>query len=225
MFTLLSCINEAKFLKVATTGAFTLWNNIILKITRTFKITNFLLIYVHNIPNILTTVMSNNKYTLVKCSKKNIDKQYFQGIYLIDPSSYETKNFCFISVQKGMIINYMLPVSILIVLTTICSLNGMRKINSELSKLGLSTSAESLLALKSDLQGTEMEKKQADAVYNKEILKYKECKTCLKITCMVQMAYDIIWFIAVVALENVKNSIAMPVLFAVTTCILVSRQI
>lgn len=111
----------------------------------------------------------------------------------------------------------MLPVSTLMVLTTIYSLNGMRKINLELSKLEFTT-PESLYALKNNVQGTDLENKQT----NDDIITWKECKNCLKATCMVQTAYDIVWFIAVIALENLNYGNAMPILFSATTCILVS---
>lgn len=116
-----------------------------------------------------------------------------------------------------MIVNYMLPVSTLIVLTTIYSLNGMRKISLEISKCEFTT-AESLNALKSKAHGTELENKQT----NSDVIAWRECKNCLKVTCMVQTAYDIVWFIAVIALENLNFSNVMPIIFSTTTCILVS---
>lgn len=116
----------------------------------------------------------------------------------------------------------MLPVSTLIVSTTIFSLNGMRKINLELSKLEFTASSvKSLQALKNNAQGIEQEKKQM----NGDIVAWKEYKNCLKITCMVQTAYDIVWFIAVIALENLNYGNAMPIFFSTTTCILVSTYL
>lgn len=122
------------------------------------------------------------------------------------------------SVQKGMIINYMLPVSILIILTTIYSLNGIRKINLELSKLELTSSAESLNALKNELDVSD---KLQDCT-DEEITSLRECKKCLKILCVVQTSYDIVWFVAVLALENVNYSNSMSIVYSVTSCLLVS---
>ncbi|CAH0546149.1 unnamed protein product [Brassicogethes aeneus] len=138
--------------------------------------------------------------------------------YIVAPHSYESRRFCFISVQKGMILNYMLPVSILIVLTTIYSLNGLRKINLELSKLEFSSSAESLSALKNELDLTG--EKKSDYSQDGEVASLRESRTCLKMLCVVQTGYDIVWFIVVLALENVNENYSMSIIYAVTSCIL-----
>lgn len=146
---------------------------------------------------------------------------HFQISYLITPYSYETKRFCFISVQKGMILNYMLPVSLLIILTTIYSLNGIRKINLELSKLDLTSSAESLNALRHEIDL--LNEKKIDYDEN-EVISLRESKTCLKLLCIVQTGYDIVWFIVVLALENVSHSNSMSIIYAVTSCTLVKNK-
>lgn len=140
----------------------------------------------------------------------------------MSPDSYETKKFCFMSVQKGMIINYMLPVSILLVLTTLFALNGIRKINMELSKLEFSSSAESLNALRHELDGLSEKKNEA---VNEDIGSLRESKICLKLLCGVQTAYDIVWFIAVVALENNTEGYSMAVVYSITSSLLVSTQL
>lgn len=133
----------------------------------------------------------------------------------MSPHSFETKRFCFMSVQKGMIINYMLPISLLIVITTVYSLNGIRKINIELSKLEFSSSAESLNALKN-----EIDKKQDSP--DDEILSLRESKTCLKLMCVIQTGFDIVWFIVVLALENNTENNSMAIIYSVSSCLLVS---
>nr|XP_023026898.1 adhesion G protein-coupled receptor L2-like isoform X2 [Leptinotarsa decemlineata] len=137
--------------------------------------------------------------------------------YFIAPQSYESKRFCFISVQKGMILNYMLPVSVLIVLTTIYSLSGIRKINMELSKLEINSSAESLNALRNEL---EFLKEKKDDYMDDEIVSLRESKTCLKSLCIIQTLYDIVWFVVVLALENVNDSNGMAVIYAIMSCLL-----
>lgn len=114
----------------------------------------------------------------------------------------------------------MLPVSVLIVLSTIYSLNGIRKINLELSKLELTSSAESLNALKNELDLIDDNKRQECS--DEEISSLRECKTCLKMLCVVQTSYDLVWFVAVLALENVNFSSSMSVVYSVTSCILVN---
>lgn len=120
-----------------------------------------------------------------------------------------------------MIINYMLPVSVLILLSTIYSLNGIRKINLELSKLELTSSAESLNALKNELDLIDSNNKRNECS-DEEIASLRECKTCLKMLCVVQTSYDLVWFVAVLALENVNFSSSMSVVYSVTSCLLVS---
>lgn len=91
--------------------------------------------------------------------------------------------------------------------------------NMELSKLEFNSSAESLNAFRNEL---EMLKDKKDETTDEEILSLRECKSCLKFLCMVQTGYDIVWFVVVLALENVNNSNGMAIIYAVTSCILVS---
>ncbi|XP_068917913.1 putative adhesion G protein-coupled receptor E4P [Tenebrio molitor] len=142
---------------------------------------------------------------------------FSSGSYLVSPNNFETRRFCFMSVQKGMIINYMLPVSLLIVITTIYSLNGIRKINIELSKLEFSSSAESLNALKNEIDVLN-EKKSECA--DEEIVSLRESKTCLKLLCVLQTGYDIVWFVAVLALENNIDNNSMSVVYSISSCLL-----
>lgn len=166
--------------------------------------------------------------TVYTCNGKVQNINYYQFIltlvnfqlsFAIFPSSYETKLFCFVSVQKGMLINYMLPVSILIIATTVLALNGIRKINLELSKLEL-TSSESLNALRPE--DIESNDKKVELAPDEEVLHLREYKRCLKLLSLVQTSYDVVWFISVLALENGSFSNVMPVMFAIASCSLVS---
>lgn len=140
--------------------------------------------------------------------------------FIISPSSYETKLFCFVSVQKGMLLNYMFPVSALIIATTVFTLNGIRKINLELSKLEL-TSSESLNALRpEDIEN--QEKKIEIHVPDEQVTKLREYKATLKILSLMQTSYDVVWFISVLALENAGFSNVMPVMYLISGCALVS---
>lgn len=113
----------------------------------------------------------------------------------------------------------MLPVSVLIIVTTILSLNGIRKINLELSKLEL-TSSESLNALRAEDIG-DTEKKNDNNVSDEEVVSLREFKSSLKTLSLVQTSYDVVWFISVLALENGFISNVMPVLYAMSSCLLV----
>lgn len=120
-----------------------------------------------------------------------------------------------------MLINYMLPIATLIILTTIYSLNGIRKINFELSKLEITSSAESLNAIRNEIES--VIKKTQDCILEGEISGLRECKCCLKALCVLQMSYDIVWFIAVLALENVDYGNSMAIIYAIVSCILVNK--
>lgn len=117
-----------------------------------------------------------------------------------------------------MILNYMFPIAILIILTTAYSLNGIRKINLELLKLEITSSAESLTVIRSEIENV---KKAQDCILEGEINGLRDCKGCLKALCVLQMGYDIVWFVAVLALENVNYSSSMAVIYAAVSCILV----
>ncbi|KAK5640558.1 hypothetical protein RI129_011369 [Pyrocoelia pectoralis] len=129
-----------------------------------------------------------------------------------------TKKFCFVSVQKGMLINYMLPISVLIIVTTVYSLNGIRKINLELSKLEMTSSIESLNMLRSESDCTDSDRKLD--VASEEVISLKECKSCLKVLCVIQTSYDVVWFTAVLALENVNYSNSMPIFYTIFSLLL-----
>lgn len=105
-------------------------------------------------------------------------------------------------------------------LTTLYSLNGIRKINNELSKLEFSSSAESLIALKNEIEGLDNGKK-LEIHSDDEVVSLKESKRCLKVLCVVETSYDVVWFIAVLALENVQYSNSMPIVYSISSCILV----
>ncbi|XP_018327216.1 adhesion G protein-coupled receptor L3-like [Agrilus planipennis] len=132
---------------------------------------------------------------------------------VITPNSYETRKFCFVSVQRGMLLNYMFPVSCLIVATTVYALNGIRRINLELSKLDVASSAESLNILKNEILNNENAKHESPEI-DGEIASLKECKTCFKLLCILQTCYGIVWFLAVTALENAYSGIGISVFYA-----------
>ncbi|KAJ8959394.1 hypothetical protein NQ318_022082 [Aromia moschata] len=91
-----------------------------------------------------------------------------------------------------------------------------KKINMELSKLEFNSSAESLNALRHELETASDRKESID----EEVISLWETKTCLKLLCAVQTSYDIVWFIVVLALENVNDSTGMAIIFAITSCLL-----
>lgn len=105
----------------------------------------------------------------------------------------------------------MLPVGTLIILTTAYSLNGIRKINFELSKLEFTSSGDSL-----------NEKKPHGCILDGEIGGLRDCKGCLKALCVLQTGFGVVWFVTVLALENVDYSSGMAVVYLIVSFVLVS---
>lgn len=111
-----------------------------------------------------------------------------------------------------MTFNYMIPVSISMVLTTIVSVSGAREISLQLSKLEANTSLESLL------------RNEADKVPNKEVSELKSFRNCFRTICIVQTSYAVVWFALVIALENLNYNNVMPFVYAITSAFLVSTE-
>lgn len=119
----------------------------------------------------------------------------------------------------------MFPVSSLIIATTVFALNGIRKINLELSKLEL-TSSESLIALRpEDMENEERKVMEINQIPDEQVTKLREYKSVLKILSLIQTSYDVVWFISVLALENANFSNVMPVMYLIAGCSLVSNEI
>lgn len=89
----------------------------------------------------------------------------------------------------------------------------------ELSKLEFNSSAESLSALRNELDI--LNDKRQDCV-DGEVISLRESKSTLKLLCVIQTGYDIVWFIVVLALENVNDNCSMSIVYAISSCILVS---
>lgn len=113
-----------------------------------------------------------------------------------------------------MALNYMIPISGLIILTTIVSVSGVKEINSHLSKLEPNTSLESLLRMEA-----------ADKTAGREISELKAFRNCFKVLCLTQTSYGVVWFASVLALENGSYSNVMPFAYMLTSALLVSTDI
>lgn len=131
--------------------------------------------------------------------------------YEADSRSFATDTFCFISIEKGMALNYMIPISGLMILTTIVSVSGVKEINSHLSKLEANVSLESLLRIEA-----------ADKTTGRTISELKAFRSCFKLLCVTQTSYGVVWFASIIALENVSYSNVMPFAYMLTSALLVS---
>lgn len=89
----------------------------------------------------------------------------------------------------------------------------------ELSKLEFNSSAESLNMFRNEL---ELLKDKKDECLDEEIMSLRESKSCLKLLCVIQTGYDMVWFVVVLALENVNDSNGMAIIYAILSCLLVS---
>lgn len=186
--------------------------------------TAFILHYLYLLPSFWMFIYCLYIYKLFGFTSLKIKYIYFYGYgvplifslvsFLISPKSFETRKFCFMSVQKGMILNYMIPVSALILLTMFYCLNGVRKITMELIKLEFNSSFESLNISKNELNDDKKSKNEG------EILSLRSARTCLKLVCVCQTVYAIEWFALVLALENLMNDSSMAGVYALLTIFL-----
>ncbi|XP_026477669.1 uncharacterized protein LOC113383633 [Ctenocephalides felis] len=64
--------------------------------------------------------------------------------YAVTPDSYESKNYCWMSAQKGMFLNYMLPVTSLIIVNTVFATFALKSVNQKIQN-ALTVSIESIL--------------------------------------------------------------------------------
>ena len=133
---------------------------------------------------------------------------------------YETRRFCFISIQKGMALNFMIPVTTMILLTTLFALNGIRKINIKMMELEYDAVDVSSM-MKKELQYWN-DDVECDSNVESKIIWCREGKQHLRSLCIIQTSYCTVWFVTVLAVENVQTSIGMCVAYFIVMCALVS---
>lgn len=57
--------------------------------------------------------------------------KYFQFFYAISLESYETKDYCWMSLEKGMLLGFMLPGTVLILINTLFAMIGLKAISKK----------------------------------------------------------------------------------------------
>ncbi|KAK9885777.1 hypothetical protein WA026_013647 [Henosepilachna vigintioctopunctata] len=161
------------------------------------------------------------------CKNENVKRKYFYlcgygiplllslGSFLLAPQSYETRKFCFMSIQRGMILNYMVPVFCLMILTAIYCIKGIRIFNMELHTLQVNSNLDTLT-----LYNNQMEVMLGKKCGNIDAINLRGAKSCLRRLCVMQTTYEIVWFFLVLALENIKEGSSMAVVYAFTACCL-----
>ncbi|XP_068084857.1 adhesion G protein-coupled receptor E1 [Anabrus simplex] len=112
--------------------------------------------------------------------------------YVINPRGYETHHYCWMSVERGMLLSYMVPIGTLIMVNTILTVLGLQ------------------LVTHCDLLNKPcMEEPAQEDVLRKS----------LKAAAMLLPLFAVVWFLGVVALEN-SASLVLPLLFTATNCFL-----
>ncbi|CAG9770693.1 unnamed protein product [Ceutorhynchus assimilis] len=145
--------------------------------------------------------------------------------YYAIPKSFETKKFCFKSMHRGMILNFMIPICVLLILTTIYAISAMIKIeNLEVAKLDYHYQSESLQALNTqqtqDLESLKDKKDESISYVDEELQSLKATRNCLKSLCVMQLMFVLNWFITPVALDASHDATELPYLQSTTSMLL-----
>ncbi|XP_060520045.1 uncharacterized protein LOC132698149 [Cylas formicarius] len=141
--------------------------------------------------------------------------------YYAIPKSFETKKYCFKSFHRGMILNFLAPICVLLILTTIYAISAMIKIeNLELSKLDCHYQGESLHIFKSDVEGLKQKRDESIGYIDDELCSLRATRNCLKSICVIQLIFTMNWFATPIALEASHSSTELPFLQAITAVLL-----
>ncbi|CAG2054229.1 unnamed protein product [Timema podura] len=109
-----------------------------------------------------------------------------QLCYVVNPRSYETRHYCWMSVERGMLFSYMVPVATLIMGNTVLTVLGLRVMSRcEVTKVCTDHSAPT-----------------------EEMLRKSVC-----ISSLLLPLFAVVWFLGVVALEY-PSTLVLPFLYA-----------
>ncbi|XP_022912383.2 uncharacterized protein [Onthophagus taurus] len=147
----------------------------------------------------IKNVLRNSKYSRVKflIFLEHVFALILYLVSLLFSCTQNVRPICYISIQRETIFEYTVPICILIFATTFFSLNGIRRVNLELSDLGYDST---------DFQVKHIESGIFDPVVEHRIYTLKEFKKLLKVLCVTQCFYEIVWFISVLAIENLNEN-------------------
>lgn len=163
----------------------------------------------------------------VFCRKEDVKRKYYfmcgYGLpvlfslvsFLLAPQSYETRKYCFMSVQRGMIVNYMVPVFCLMIMTAVYCIKGIGIFNMELNTLQTNSNLDCIT-----LYSAQIEVVMGKKCSNVDAVNLRASKSCLRRLCAMQTTYDLVWFFLVLALENIKEGSSMAIVYAFTNCCL-----
>ncbi|KAL1518205.1 hypothetical protein ABEB36_001866 [Hypothenemus hampei] len=130
------------------------------------------------------------------------------GTYYTIPNSFETRRFCFKSLERGMIVNFMIPICTQLIITTAFAIRAMIKIeNLEANRLDY------------QLQIDEFDLKNPYCL-EKDVKSLKETRKCLKTLCAIQVMFVLNWFLTLVALDASRTSTELPYFQAAASMVL-----
>lgn len=87
-------------------------------------------LFAYGVPAVFILVIFNYYYIQNNLKfKSNIN--LFQFYYAISLERYEVKNYCWMSLEKGMVLGFMLPSTVLILLNTLFAILGLKTISNK----------------------------------------------------------------------------------------------
>uniref|UniRef100_A0A1B0CZZ8 G-protein coupled receptors family 2 profile 2 domain-containing protein n=1 Tax=Phlebotomus papatasi TaxID=29031 RepID=A0A1B0CZZ8_PHLPP len=157
---------------------------------------------------------------------------YITFSYILTGNGYETRHFCWLSVHRGMIVNYLIPIFLLILTTTILAtvtLRNLRRKQQEgfVENFGgvvLEGLSQSTIECRRDQYDSKFELESlslADLSIQSslEVEDYIGFRSAVRLSLIFEPLFSICWFLGVVALEN-RDTWIMPIVYVTTFNIL-----
>ncbi|XP_059607900.1 uncharacterized protein LOC132255766 [Phlebotomus argentipes] len=153
---------------------------------------------------------------------------YITFSYILTGNGYETRHFCWLSVHRGMIVNYLIPIFLLILTTTILATVTLRNLRRKQQEGFVENFGG--VVLEGLSQGTiESRRDQYDSKFELESLSladlsiqsslevedYIGFRSAVRVSLIFEPLFSICWFLGVVALEN-RDTWTMPIVYVVT---------
>uniref|UniRef100_A0A1B0CV46 G-protein coupled receptors family 2 profile 2 domain-containing protein n=2 Tax=Lutzomyia longipalpis TaxID=7200 RepID=A0A1B0CV46_LUTLO len=157
---------------------------------------------------------------------------YITFSYILTGNGYETRHFCWLSVHRGMIVNYLIPISLLIVTTTILATITLRNLRRKQQE-GFVEDFGGVVMEGLSQSTAECRRDQYDSKFELESLSladlsiqsslevedYIGFRSAVRVSLIFEPLFSICWFLGVVALEN-RDTWTMPIVYVVTFNIL-----
>ncbi|GAB0087776.1 GPCR, family 2-like [Sergentomyia squamirostris] len=151
---------------------------------------------------------------------------YITFCYILTGNGYETRHYCWLSVHRGMIVNYLIPISLLILTTTILAtitLRNLRRKQQEgfvenfggvvLEGLSQTTAVRDQYDSRFELESLSLADLSIQS--SLEVEDYIGFRSAVRLSLIFEPLFSICWFLGVVALEN-RDTWIMPIVYVVT---------